>query len=139
MTTTYYATLSHCECYKCGIMFGIPAEYHQKLKDHGAAFFCPVGHQQHYMETEMTRLRQKVERAERAVGKAERATVRERAEHDQTREDLQHTEARRRGEKAAKTRIKKRLAKGVCPCCNRYFENLRRHMDGQHPEFEDHA
>jgi hypothetical protein len=24
---------------------------------------------------------------------------------------------------------------GVCPCCKRTFENLARHMKGQHPTF----
>ena len=38
-------------------------------------------------------------------------------------------------DKAAKTRLKNRVGKGVCPCCNRSFANLKRHMASQHPEF----
>lgn len=33
-------------------------------------------------------------------------------------------------------RLKKRAANGVCPCCTRSFQNLRRHMATKHP---DHA
>ena len=28
----------------------------------------------------------------------------------------------------------KRIHKGVCPCCNRSFTNLKRHMETKHPE-----
>ena len=27
------------------------------------------------------------------------------------------------------------MANGVCPCCNRSFENLRNHMHTQHPDY----
>lgn len=33
-------------------------------------------------------------------------------------------------------RLKKRAANGVCPCCTRSFQNLKRHMATKHP---DHA
>jgi len=46
-----------------------------------------------------------------------------------------HNEHRRRGELAAKTRIKNRIANGVCPCCQRTFQNLGRHMKSQHPNY----
>lgn len=35
--------------------------------------------------------------------------------------------------------MKNRVANGVCPCCNRHFENLERHMKGQHPDFQPEA
>ncbi len=58
-------------------------------------------------------------------------------------EDMLHTarqqrdrnEYRRRAERAAKTRIKNRIANGVCPCCRRSFKNLHRHMQSQHPDY----
>lgn len=31
------------------------------------------------------------------------------------------------------TRIKNRVGNGVCPCCNRSFGNLHRHMQTKHP------
>lgn len=33
------------------------------------------------------------------------------------------------------TRIKNRVGNGVCPCCNRTFQNLQRHMHTKHPEY----
>ena len=33
------------------------------------------------------------------------------------------------------TKLKKRVAAGVCPCCQRSFINLRRHMTTQHADY----
>jgi hypothetical protein len=33
------------------------------------------------------------------------------------------------------TKLKQRVANGVCPCCHRSFVNLHRHMAGQHPDY----
>ncbi|MBV6448554.1 hypothetical protein [Nitrosomonas sp.] len=33
-----------------------------------------------------------------------------------------------RAYKGQATKIKRRVGRGVCPCCNRHFENLERHM-----------
>lgn len=35
------------------------------------------------------------------------------------------------------TKTRKRIANGVCPCCHRTFQNLARHMAGQHPAYEE--
>lgn len=34
--------------------------------------------------------------------------------------------------KAQATKIRKRIDKGVCPCCNRQFQDLARHMASKH-------
>lgn len=44
----------------------------------------------------------------------------------------------RRAQKGQNTRLKNRIAAGVCPCCNRSFQNVARHMAGQHPDFQKH-
>lgn len=51
------------------------------------------------------------------------------------RAEASRAEHSRRAEKAAKTRIKNRIARGVCPCCKRTFQNLAAHMQTQHPGF----
>lgn len=35
--------------------------------------------------------------------------------------------------KAQTTRVKN----GVCPCCNRSFQNLKRHMNTKHPNWSE--
>lgn len=87
-------------------------------------FYCLAGHPQYFTESDEVKIK-----------KLERQLANERASHDQTRADRDATERRRRAEKGAKTRIKNRVGRGVCPCCNRSFENLGRHMQSKHPEF----
>ncbi|HYC31767.1 MAG TPA: hypothetical protein VEB59_05720, partial [Gemmatimonadales bacterium] len=56
-----------------------------------------------------------------------RDTIREVSEQrDQTAASLRST-------KGVVTKIKRRVAGGVCPCCNRTFSDLARHMSGKHP------
>jgi hypothetical protein len=31
--------------------------------------------------------------------------------------------------------MKKRAVAGVCPCCNRHFRELERHMASKHPKY----
>lgn len=39
-----------------------------------------------------------------------------------------------RAQKAAKTRLRKRIEHGVCPHCKRHFENVERHVKSKHPK-----
>ncbi len=39
-----------------------------------------------------------------------------------------HAESERR----KRRRIEARVSKGVCPCCNRTFENVQKHMETKH-------
>jgi len=121
----------------CGIQHAVPASLRtEQLRQHNdgknvMGVYCPLGHTHVPAgEREVDRLQQRLQ-AEKRILEAERE------EHAQTRAELDHTEHRRRAEKAAKTRLKKRAAAGVCPCCNRTFENLARHMQSKHPDFAE--
>lgn len=52
--------------------------------------------------------------------------------NDQLRAAQQDHEATR----AKLVRDRARFANGVCPCCNRSFENVARHMRTQHPDYD---
>lgn len=112
----------------CGIQFAIPGvldALRHRQHDNGLqvqVVFCPMGHQL-------------VPSGEQEIDRVRRALARERARHEATRKERDRAEAQRRAEKAAKTKLKKRVGAGVCPCCKRSFQNLGRHMKGQHPEF----
>ena len=43
-----------------------------------------------------------------------------------------------RAQKAAKTKLIKRIKNGICPCCNRTFKQLAAHMKNKHPEYVEH-
>lgn len=133
-TLTYSGTLVIETCW-CGMPHAIPQELrnHQwEQKQNGKTqdgIYCPAGHKWIFKGTsQVDRLKQELELANK---RALNIT----AAHDQTKAALRETELSLRGTKAAKTRIKNRIAKGVCPCCNRYFKELDRHMHDQHPEF----
>lgn len=116
---TYSETLTVTSCW-CGIALAIPDNLHsyaKRKKNH--AIFCPLGHEFVYNDTTEERLKRALDR-EAAV----------RAELDQT-------EASLRAQKAATTRVKNKLKRtehGVCPHCNRTFQNLMRHVQTKHPE-----
>ena len=50
-------------------------------------------------------------------------------------EERGQLERRLSAQRGVLTRVKNRIIKGVCPCCNRHFADLSRHMQTQHPDF----
>lgn len=117
----YSDTLISQTCIKCGVKFAFPEELDSKLRENHETFYCPNGHPQMYTgKTEAQKLRDELAREKQRREMAE-ATAREEA---------------KRAEKAerAHDRTKKRVHNGVCPCCNRTFQNLARHMATKHPE-----
>ena len=51
------------------------------------------------------------------------------------REAREGAERRASAARGQVTKLKNRAAAGVCPCCNRQFQNLKNHMATKHPEF----
>lgn len=129
-TVTYSTTLSTLDCGVCHVPFAIPSSYLAHLKETGESFWCPNGHKISYHEAENTRLKAQLDQA-----KADARWNRDRAER--ARADAEHQKARAAGYKGTLTKVKRRVGKGVCPCCNRSFVNLERHMAGQHPDYAD--
>jgi hypothetical protein len=126
-TLTYTGQVVLTTCW-CGIHHGIPADLHRMAEQTGKAVFCPLGHQWVVKESEAEKLKKQLATEKRLRGYSEASLT-------STRDQLQATERSLRGHKAAKTRIKNRIAAGQCPCCRRSFQNVARHMAGQHPDF----
>jgi cell division septum initiation protein DivIVA len=106
----------------------MPDHYLQRRRSDGRNFFCPNGHSLSFGETENDRLRRERDRLKQQLAEKDDAILRVR-----DRADAAERSASAR--KGVITRLKNRAAAGVCPCCNRSFENLRRHMSNQHPTF----
>jgi len=115
--------LTTITCCNCGVEFGMTVYFEQQRREDKRTFHCPNGHPQSYTESRADKLERQLQQEKYA---------RERAE---TERDL----ARKREAKASKrlTRIEQRIAKGICPCCDRRFENLAQHVAEMHPEFAD--
>lgn len=118
-------TLETEQCPTCGIWFAMPADFQRQRRLDGQGFYCPVGHGQHYNNT-----------LEKQLLDLKNQLSSERARGDQYREANQGLQRQLSATQGVITRIKNRVKNGVCPCCNRSFENLARHMHNQHPEWE---
>ena len=57
------------------------------------------------------------------------------AEAERQAGEAKHATRRMAAAKGELTKMKKRVGNGVCPCCNRQFVNLQRHMATQHPGY----
>jgi DNA-binding XRE family transcriptional regulator len=112
-------TLSTIECYKCHCIFAIPREMNDRLLKTHDNFFCPAGHAQHYLGlTPEQKLQRELDEKQRQLEREEARAARLKTERDQV--------AR------AHSRMRVRVMNGVCPCCNRTFQNLMRHMKTEH-------
>ena len=116
--------LTVINCGVCGGTYAINERHRQLCSEEGKSWHCPYcktgwG----YSTSEIHTLKSELARAKKEKEWAE--------------QEAMNAENRRRAEKGAKTRLKNRIAKGVCPCCTRSFVNLKRHMDNKHPDYSE--
>jgi hypothetical protein len=104
----------------CGTQHAIPATLARGAKAHGTSVYCPLGHQWSFRETDLQR------------AKADAAA--KTAQLDQERARARAAEDKVKKLTVDAARLRKRAAAGVCPCCNRTFQNVGRHMKTQHPD-----
>lgn len=113
-------------CYRCGIPFGIPVQFQRDRRQDRESFWCPNGHKQAYIgETD-------AEKLEKARQQLERERTRTRQVADQ-RDAAERSNTALRGVVTRKTKQLTRVKNGVCPECNRTFQDLARHMTTKHP------
>jgi len=113
-------TLEKFECIKCGIPFAMPESLAAALRREAGSFHCPNGHSQGWHESEEDRLRKKLVAANCEALKERNARL--------------EAEQKLAEEVKDKARLARRVRSGVCPCCNRTFSNLARHMKTKHQE-----
>lgn len=121
---TVTVTLEPVTCCRCGTSFGISSTLYSHLKNNHNYFYCPNGHSQHFIsETEEEKLKRQLQWQKEHNEWLSKANKKK--------------EAQIRGLKGSVTKIKKRVGKGACPCCNRHFVNLERHMSCKHPDYSE--
>jgi len=111
--------MTEMACGECGIQFTVPEDWRAEKQRTGNGWYCPNGHSRVYRESDEERMR--------------KALAEERQRHASTLARLNEAEASERKAQAEIKRIKKRTAAGMCPCCNRMFQQLARHMKTKHP------
>lgn len=107
-------------CGVCGVRHLMPTTKRETCAKEGPSrsWFCPNGHERVYRESEADKVRRELNNARQQIARAE----------DEAREAT----ARATKAENAKKRLEKRINAGLCPCCNRSFQNLARHMASKH-------
>jgi len=131
ITITRTVSIKTETCCRCGCVFGMEEGFMRDRRNDHQSFYCPNGHGQHYTgKTDAQKAREEADSQRERALEVERWWRQEQQEHART-------ELSRRAYKGQVTKIKRRVGKGVCPCCNRTFANLASHMTTQHPDWSD--
>lgn len=119
-TSTGQFVVEDCCRQGCGIAFGIPRDLYDRLRaDTGTVFYCPNGHGQSY------------------TGKSDAQKLRDaEARETHLKDQLEAAEAEAESRRGQILRDRVRFAAGVCPCCNRSFPQIRRHIATKHPTYD---
>lgn len=113
-------------CANCGGPIVLSTHIYTRRREDHQGFYCPMGHHNYWpQDNKADRLRKQLAEKERQL-----AYERERA--------ATNFAAREKAERKAK-RLEKRISGGACPCCNRSFVALSRHIKTKHPEFVEEA
>lgn len=123
-------------CYRCKCEVWIPDALYDAAQ-HGRGkveFFCGYGHGQVFSEgeSEETKLRRERDRLMQRLAEKDDAIAYQRGRVEQLDKRLSAT-------RGVVTRIKNRIGHGVCPCCNRTFGDLSKHMATKHPSYAAEA
>lgn len=133
-TLTYTGKLTITVCW-CGMHMALPADLYAYAQRTGKPVWCPLGHEWVVRETEVDRLKAELVAKEARLQRVAEDRDWYSRQMDHARRDAQHQAAVARGYKGQLVRTKKRIGAGTCPCCNRTFQQLARHMKSQHPEY----
>lgn len=110
------------QCGNCGVVWGIDEAYLNERRNDHKGWVCPNGHSFVFNgPSEEEQLRRQLDN--------------ERARSARLAHQRDQIEASRRATRGVVTKLKKRAAAGVCPCCTRTFQQLARHMESQHPDY----
>lgn len=127
-TVTHTVEVEVITCADCGSPFGIEANMIKGLRKSHETFYCPKGHRNYYGES----------KEEKEIKKLKETLQAETERSEWWKHEAETKAKQLSATKGQLTKTKNRLAGGVCPCCNRQFINLARHMAGQHPDYSKH-
>lgn len=131
-TITQPVTFTQINCGECGGTYAINERYREQKWQQGGGWHCPYCSVAwgYFNDNELARTKKALEQQ-----KSNTEWYRQQAE---ARGKALNTERHRViGYKGVIAKTKKRLAHGVCPCCQRTFQDLARHMQSKHPDYGD--
>lgn len=110
------------QCGTCAVYHTVPEITYECHRREGGFHSCPNGHQRGW------------DKGTNAIEQENIRRERDRLKQNQARLEQEIVDARAAAIAAEKkvVRVKKRAAAGLCPCCNRTFSNVQRHMKTKH-------
>lgn len=129
-TEIVFVKLHKFDCGKCGGTYAINEQFRANCQQEGTGWTCPYCKTSwgYFRDNDNAKLKREIEDLKRQRDSA-------RHSRDYYEKEADHFRRSRDGMKGALVKVKKRVGKGACPCCNRFFKNLAAHMDTQHPEY----
>lgn len=112
-------------CGNCGITYAMEEGFRARKQADKTTFYCPNGHGRMFTGRSDA---EKLKDAEKDL-----VWTQGRLTHE--RDQREAAERSRNAFKGQVTKIKRRVGKGVCPCCNRSFQDLGAHMETKHPGY----
>jgi len=113
------------DCCVCGVVHAIPQVMWENCNRNGGYWYCPNGHHIGWDKKDSKSVNDKL-RSEIAQLQSSVAYERNRVESEKR---------KTAAAKGSLTKMVKRIENGVCPCCHRSFQNLKRHIANKHPRF----
>lgn len=137
-TITVETDLDTISCGACGGVYAIQTHFRQRCQQEGKTWTCP------YCKTGWgyagigtnAELQKKLATANAEKDRLQHEVRWQEQKKIDAQREADHFRRSRDAMKGVVSKIKKRVGNGVCPCCNRSFKDLARHMAGQHPEFK---
>lgn len=127
-------TLKTVNCGTCGMPFALPEAFWNQCYTEGGFFSCPLGHSRGWNAKDAKNAADKLRDR---IASQENDLEYYRKRNNELHQEKEAVIRRLSATKGQVTKIKNRVANGVCPCCNRTFQNLHRHMVNKHPEFSE--
>lgn len=117
-----FITLEKLHCVECAGVFALTKDFCDRRRQYSGSFHCPYcQHSQGWFETEEKWLRKQLAASQEET---------RRAKCEIMAESQRKVEAQKAADKA--NRKLHRVKCGVCPDCNRSFQNLKRHIETKH-------
>lgn len=105
----------------------LPVGFLEQRRHDKNKWYCPNGHEWSYQEGEFDRIRRERDMLKQQIARAEQ----------ERNEAWAIVESQRQQRIAAEKLLKQaqtRIGAGICPCCNRTFAQLAKHMKSKHPD-----
>lgn len=120
-SVTFTVEFDLISCGECGIHFAVPKKWLADKRSDHTDWHCPNGHVRLFRD-----------KSQLEIANEER--LKAQADANEARHLVAVAEKKSSEAVAELERIKTRVHRGVCPCCNRSFVNLQRHMVTKHPD-----